>query len=193
MASHHTTARLLATPLSEEDVLSVRCGDSVLLSGVIYSARDAAHRRMVEALDAGGSLPFDPVGQVIYYVGPSPAPAGVVIGAAGPTTSGRMDPYAPRLYEAGIKATIGKGQRSPIVREALMRFAALYLAAIGGAGALLAQAVKEVEVVAYPELGPEAVRRMVVERLPVIVANDAYGRDLYEEARRRSHPGPEHG
>ncbi len=176
--------RKLTTPLDVEDVLSVRSGDRVLLSGVVYSARDAAHRRLVEALERGAELPFDPRGAVIYYIGPSPAPPGRVIGAAGPTTSYRMDPYASRLYEAGVKATIGKGARGAEVREALGRCRALYLAAIGGAGALLARTVRSAEVIAYPELGPEAVRRLVVEAFPAIVVNDAFGGDLYESAAR---------
>jgi fumarate hydratase subunit beta len=169
----------LTTPLSTEDVEAVRAGDRVVLSGVIYSARDAAHRRMVDALDGGEELPFDPEGQVIYYMGPSPAPEGRPIGSAGPTTSYRMDSYAPALYRAGIKATIGKGARSPAVRRALREHRALYLAAVGGAGALLGKCIKEAQVVAYPELGPEAVRRLMVEEFPAIVVNDAYGGDAY--------------
>lgn len=161
----------------------MRCGDRALLDGVIYSARDAAHKKMVGAIEAGEPLPFDPEGQVIYYMGPSPAPEGRVIGAAGPTTSGRMDPYAPALYEAGIKATIGKGPRCEAVRRAIVACGALYLAAIGGVGALLARHIREAEVVAYPELGPEAIRRLVVEEFPVIVVNDAHGGDLYERSR----------
>jgi len=169
----------LAVPLSDEAVRSVRCGDRVTLSGVVYTARDAAHKRMVEALEAGAELPFDPQGQVIYYVGPTPPPPGKVIGAAGPTTSYRMDAYAPALYRAGVKATIGKGARSDAVRQAIVECTALYLAAIGGAGALLAQHVREAEVIAYPELGPEAVQRLVVEDFPAIVVNDTMGDDLY--------------
>ncbi len=175
-------ARLLTTPLSTEEVLSLHCGDPVNLSGVIYAARDAAHQRMVAALERGEELPFDPEGRVLYYVGPSPAPEGRPVGAAGPTTSCRMDPYAPRLYAAGIKATIGKGPRSEEVRRAIRDHRALYLAAVGGAGALLGRTVREAEVIAYPELGPEAVRRMVVENLPAVVADDAYGEDIYERA-----------
>jgi len=176
--------RVLTTPLTDEAVASLRCGDRVRLSGVIYSARDTAHKRMIESLDRGEELPFDPRGQVIYYMGPSPAPEGRPIGAAGPTTSGRMDAYAPRLYEAGIKATIGKGPRSEAVRSALRRHTGVYLAAIGGAGALLSRCIKEAEVIAYPDLGPEAVRRLVVERFPAVVACDAAGRDIYEIAAR---------
>lgn len=174
--------RVLTTPLDTDAVMSVRCGDRVLVSGVVYSARDAAHARMAAALESGQALPFDPRGQVIYYTGPSPAPLGRPVGAAGPTTSGRMDLYAPALYGAGIKATIGKGPRSAAVREAIRECRALYLAAIGGAGALLARCIRSAEVVAYPELGPEAVRRLVVEDFPAIVVDDAYGDDLYERA-----------
>jgi fumarate hydratase subunit beta len=178
--------RVLVTPLDTDGVLSVRCGDRVLLNGTIYSARDAAHSRMAAALQRGDPLPFDAEGQVIYYTGPSPARQGRAIGAAGPTTSGRMDGFAPALYRAGIKATMGKGPRSAAVRRAIVECLALYLAAIGGAGALLAQCIKDVEVVAYPELGPEAVRRLTVKDFPAIVVNDAYGDDLYEKARRES-------
>jgi len=169
----------LTVPLCDEAVRSVRCGDRVALSGVVYTARDAAHQRMVEALTAGAELPFDPRGQVIYYVGPTPPPPGKVIGAAGPTTSYRMDAYAPALYQAGVKATIGKGARSDAVRRAIVECGALYLAAIGGAGALLAQHIREAKVIAYAELGPEAVRRLVVQDFPAIVVNDTTGGDLY--------------
>ena len=174
--------KILETPLDEEEVLSVHAGDRVLLNGVIYTARDQAHKKLVAALEAGRELPFDPAGQTIYYVGPSPAPPGKVIGSAGPTTSYRMDPFAPELYQAGVKATIGKGARSRGVRDAIERFKCLYLAAVGGAAALLGARVKSAEVIAYPELGTEAVRRLVVEDLPLIVVNDAYGGDLYENA-----------
>ncbi len=175
-------ARPLSTPLTDQDVESLRAGDSLLLSGVVFSARDTAHRRMVEALREGRELPFDPEGQVIYYMGPSPAPPGRPIGAAGPTTSARMDPYAPALYRAGVKATIGKGPRSEQVLQALRKCRALYLAAVGGAGALLGRCVREAEVIAYPELGPEAVRRLVVEEFPAVVAADAHGGDLYRRS-----------
>ena len=176
--------RVFTMPLSTEDVLSVRCGDRLLLSGIMYSARDAAHGRMVAALRQGEALPFDPRGQVIYYMGPSPARPGRPVGAAGPTTSSRMDVYAAALYRAGIKATIGKGPRSEAVRRAIRECCALYLAAIGGAGALLARCIRGAEVVAYPELGPEAVRRLTVEEFPAIVVDDAHGDDLYERVRR---------
>ncbi|MEW6187672.1 MAG: Fe-S-containing hydro-lyase [Thermodesulfobacteriota bacterium] len=171
----------LTTPLSDEMVTSLRIGDKVFLSGVIYSARDAAHKRLIDLLDQGRPLPFDVQGQVIYYVGPSPAKPGRVIGAAGPTTSYRMDPYAPRLMELGLKGMIGKGKRASTVKEAMIKYKALYLGATGGAGALIARAIKAVEIIAYEELGPEAVRRMVVEDFPLVVINDTFGGDLYEE------------
>jgi len=185
-------SHVLAPPLSDDDAASLRAGDETLISGVMYSARDAAHERMVKGLENGKPLPFDPVGQIIYYMGPSPAPPGKPIGAAGPTTSYRMDAYATVLYEAGIKATIGKGPRSDTVREAIRRCRALYLAAVGGAGALLALRVKSCEVIAYPELGPEAVCRLVVEDFPTIVINDIHGGDAYAEAtpgKPRARPG----
>lgn len=178
----------LSTPLGDDDVRGLRSGDRVLLTGEIYSARDAAHRRLVAALVSGDELPFPLDGAVVYYMGPSPARPGSPIGAAGPTTSYRMDPYAPALYEAGVKATIGKGARGPEVRRALQRCTALYLAAIGGAGALLARTVQSAEVIAYPELGPEAVRRLVVKDFPAVVVNDAFGGDLYESSLRPGGP-----
>lgn len=171
----------LSTPLTDETVSSLEIGDKVFLNGVIYSARDAAHKRLIELLDAGKALPFEMQGQVIYYVGPSPARPGRVIGAAGPTTSYRMDPYAPRLMEIGLKGMIGKGKRAPSVREAMACYKAVYLGATGGAGALIAQSIRSAEVIAYEELGPEAIRRLVVENFPAVVINDVFGRDLYEE------------
>jgi fumarate hydratase subunit beta len=171
----------LTTPLTDEAVSSLEIGDKVFLSGVIYTARDAAHKRLIDLLEAGKPLPFDIQGQVIYYVGPSPAKPGRVIGAAGPTTSYRMDPYAPRLMELGLKGMIGKGKRAPSVKEAMIKYKAVYFGGTGGAGALIARAIKAAEVIAYEELGPEAIRRMVVENFPVLVINDTRGRDLYEE------------
>lgn len=171
----------LTTPLTDQEVANLRSGDKVLLSGVLYTARDAAHKRLVDLLAAGQDLPIDLRGQVIYYVGPSPARPGQVIGAAGPTTSYRMDPYTPQLLAQGLKGMIGKGKRSPEVIAALVHYKAVYLGATGGAGALIAQAIKEAQVVAYEELGPEAIRRLVVEELPTIVINDCCGHDLYEE------------
>ena len=171
----------LTTPLTDEMVSSLEIGDKVFLSGVVYTARDAAHKRLIDLLDAGKPLPFDLKGQVIYYVGPSPAKPGGVIGAAGPTTSYRMDPYAPRLMELGLKGMIGKGKRAPAVKESMVKYKAVYFGATGGAGALISRAIKAAEVIAYEELGPEAIRRMVVENFPAVVINDTQGRDLYEE------------
>lgn len=172
----------LTTPLTEAAVGSLRAGDQVRLTGVIYTGRDAAHKRFAEALDRGQPLPVDLRGQVLYYVGPSPARPGQVIGAAGPTTAGRMDPYTPRLLALGLKATIGKGRRSAEVRRALRERRAVYFAALGGLGALLARQIKAAEVVAYPDLGAEAVYRLVVEDFPLVVVNDIYGGDLYDSA-----------
>jgi fumarate hydratase subunit beta len=155
----------------------------VRISGAIYVARDAAHKRMVAALAAGEPLPFDPVGQILYYMGPSPARPGYPIGAAGPTTSYRMDPYAEPLLRAGIKGMIGKGQRGPEVRRGLQAHHAVYLIATGGAAALIAQSVLCAEVLAYPDLGPEALRRLKVRDFPAIVACDVYGNDIYEIGR----------
>jgi fumarate hydratase subunit beta len=178
-------AKHITTPLSDATVDDLRAGDAVLISGVIYGARDAAHARMADALHRGDALPFDPVGQVIYYVGPAPPRPGAAVGSAGPTTSGRMDRYAPALHAAGIRGTIGKGFRSREVRDALIEHRSVYFAALGGSGALLARCIKAAEAIAYPELGPEAVYRLVVENFPAIVVNDASGRDLYEEAQVR--------
>jgi len=175
----------LSTPLKPEDVASLRAGDRVALSGIVYTARDAAHQRLCELLNQGRPLPIPLEGQVIYYVGPSPSPPGRVIGAAGPTTSYRMDPYTPRLLEQGLRAMIGKGRRSPEVREAMVRHGAVYLAAIGGAGALMARAVKAARIVAYEDLGPEAIRELVVDELPLVVVNDVLGNDLYTQGMER--------
>ena len=169
----------LTTPLTDDDVMKLRTGDRVLINGVIYTARDAAHKRMIELLDSGKELPFDVRGQVIYYTGPAPAKPGEVIGSCGPTTSYRMDPYAPRLIQLGLKGMIGKGARSDEVRKAIMEHKCVYFAAIGGLGALLAKTVKEAEVIVYPDLGPEAIRRLVVEDFPAIVAIDVRGEDIY--------------
>jgi fumarate hydratase subunit beta len=170
----------IESPIENKIIERLRSGDRVLLSGIVYTARDAAHARLVQALDSGDQLPFTLNGQTIYYLGPSPAPPGHVIGAAGPTTSSRMDIYTPRLLAAGLKAMIGKGQRSAVVKEAIQRHKAVYLAALGGSGALLSRAIKQVEIIAYPELGPEAVQRLEVVDFPAIVANDIYGGDIYE-------------
>jgi len=175
----------LRTPLTVEDIEPLRSGNPVTITGIVYSARDAAHRKLFELIESGDALPIPIEGQVLYYVGPSPAPPGRVIGAAGPTTSYRMDPYTPRLLEFGLKGMIGKGKRSSEVKEAMTKYKAVYLAAVGGAGALMARAVKEAHVVAYPELGPEAIRKLKVERLPAIVVNDTHGNDLYIEGRKK--------
>ncbi len=175
----------LSTPLSEEAVSKLKIGDKVLLSGVVYTGRDAAHKRLVELVKEGKELPIDIKGQIIYYVGPSPAKPGQPIGSAGPTTSYRMDPYAPILIEKGLKATIGKGPRTAPVIEAMKKHKAVYLAAIGGAAALIAKSVKKAEVVAYEDLGAEAIRRLEVEDFPVIVANDVNGNDLYQEGTKK--------
>lgn len=175
----------LTTPLSIHDVEALSIGDRVLLNGILYTARDAAHKRLVQLLENGGPLPFELEGQVIYYVGPSPPKPGRPIGAAGPTTSYRMDPYAPALIARGLKGMIGKGARNQTVKDAMMRHKAVYFAAIGGAGALMARSVVSAEVIAYPELGPEAVRKLEVRDMPVIVANDTRGGDLYEEGVRK--------
>lgn len=168
-------------PLKDADLERLRAGDHVLLSGVIYSARDAAHKRMIAALDKGEPLPIDVRGQVIYYVGPTPARPGRVIGSAGPTTSMRLDGYTPKLLEAGLKGIIGKGGRGPAVREALKKHKAVYFLAVGGTGALLSQRIKKVDIVAYEDLVTEAVRRMEVEDFPAIVVNDIHGNDLLEQ------------
>jgi fumarate hydratase subunit beta len=175
----------VCTPLTEDCIERLRAGDRVQISGVVYTARDAAHKRMIEQLEQGLPLPFDMRGQILYYTGPAPARPGRVIGSAGPTTSGRMDRYTPKLLECGLKGMIGKGYRSPEVKEAIVRHRAVYFAAVGGSGALLAQAVQSQEVIAYEDLGPEAVRRLVVKQLPVIVINDMYGGDLYVEGTSR--------
>lgn len=171
----------LGPPLSAEDAGRLRSGDRVLITGNLFTARDAAHARLVALLREGKELPFDLKGQIIYYVGPSPAKPGRVIGSAGPTTSGRMDAYAPELMEAGLRGMIGKGSRSQPVKDAMARYGAVYFAATGGAGALLSQRIRNAEIVAYEDLGPEAIRRLEVVDFPAIVVNDTHGGDLYEE------------
>ncbi len=175
----------LKTPLTAEDVEPLRAGDRVTISGTVYTARDAAHRRLIDLLEEGKELPFPVEGQVIYYVGPSPAPPGRVIGAAGPTTSYRMDPYAPRLIGLGLKGMIGKGKRSAEVKDAMVKHKAVYMAARGGAGALMARAIESARIVAYEDLGPEALRELEVEKLPAIVVNDTAGNDLYLEGKEK--------
>lgn len=174
-------AKQVVTPLTDEVVRSLKCGDMVNVSGVIYTGRDAAHKIMVEMLERGEQLPVDFRGQVIYYAGPTPAKPGRVIGSCGPTTSGRMDAYSPAMMEQGLKAMIGKGPRSKEVVDAMVRNNVVYFAAIGGAAALIADSVKECEVVAFDDLGPEAIRRLRVENYPCIVAIDSAGNNLYEQ------------
>jgi fumarate hydratase subunit beta len=171
----------LTPPLSDADVQNLQIGDKILISGAIYTGRDAAHKRLTDLIFAGKPLPMDIQGQIIYYVGPSPAKPGRAVGAAGPTTSYRMDAYAPELIRLGLKGMIGKGARNQKVKDAMARFKAVYFAAIGGAGALMAQAIKKAEIVAYEDLGPEAIRKLEVEEFPVIVVNDVRGNDLYAE------------
>jgi fumarate hydratase subunit beta len=171
----------LTTPLADDDVVRLKAGDRVRLFGVLLTGRDAAHKRLIEALDAGQPLPVDVRGQIIYYVGPTPPPPGMVIGSAGPTTGGRMDRYAPRLMALGLKGMIGKGHRSPPVRDAMREHKCVYFGAVGGAGALLSRFITAAEVVAYADLGTEAIRRLTVEDFPVIVVDDTHGNDLYEE------------
>jgi fumarate hydratase subunit beta len=173
----------LHTPWTDDTVMDLHAGDLVLITGVIYGARDAAHKRLVETLEKGDPLPVDLRGQVVYYVGPTPAKPGQAIGSAGPTTSIRMDAYAPTLLAHGLKGMIGKGYRTKPVLEAIVRHKAVYMAATGGAGALLARTIKKAEVVAYGEMGPEAIHRFEVEEFPAIVINDVHGRDLYEEGK----------
>jgi len=173
----------ITSPIEAKVIEKLTAGTRVLISGVVYTARDAAHKRLIQALDKGEKLPFDIKGQTIYYMGPSPARPGQVIGSAGPTTSSRMDRYTPRLIAAGIKAMIGKGSRSAEVREAIRKYKAVYLVATGGASALLAKTIKRAEVIAYEELGAEAILRLNVENFPAIVANDIYGGDLFEQGR----------
>ena len=175
----------ITLPLTDETLKDLKAGDEVLLTGVIYAGRDAAHKRIVEALDQGKSLPFDIRGQTIYFTGPSPARPGQPTGSAGPTTSSRMDSYSPRLIAEGLKGMIGKGMRSPAVKEAMEQHKAVYFGAIGGAGALAAKGIKKSEVIAYDELGAEALRRLEVEDFPATVINDIYGGDLYQQGKAR--------
>ncbi len=174
--------RKIQVPLQQKDIEVLKAGDYVYLTGTIYTARDAAHKRMYESMKKGETLPVDLKENVLYYLGPSPAREGQVIGSAGPTTSSRMDKYTPDMLDAGLKGMVGKGKRSPEVIEAIKRNHAVYFAAVGGAGALLAQCIKEAEVVAYDDLGTEAIRRLYIEELPVIVVIDKDGNNLYETA-----------
>ncbi len=170
----------LHPPLQKAEIEGLQAGDRVLISGVIYTARDAAHRRLVSLIEAGEDLPFDIRGQVLYYTGPSPTPPGKVIGSAGPTTSCRMDPYTPRLLDAGLKGMIGKGPRSQRVIDSMIKNRAVYFAAIGGAAVVIARTIREVKIIAYPELGPEAICELKVENFPAIVAIDTNGNDLFK-------------
>ena len=172
--------RRIEVPFSKEIAKELKAGDMVYLTGTIYTARDAAHKRMSEALEKGEGLPFDLEGNVIYYMGPSPAREGRPIGSAGPTTASRMDKYTPKLLDLGLFGMIGKGKRSPEVHEAMIRNGAVYFAAIGGAGALLSKAITASEVVAYDDLGTEAIRKLTVKDFPAIVVIDSTGKDLYE-------------
>ena len=169
----------LTTPLQPETIEKLKIGDKVFISGIIYTARDAAHKRLVQLIQSGRELPFDLAGQIIYFVGPAPAKPGEVIGSAGPTTSYRMDPYSPVLLDNGLKGMIGKGPRSKEVIASILRNKAIYFAAVGGAAVVMADCVKSVEIIAYPELGPEAVRKLQVENMPVFVATDTMGNDIY--------------
>ena len=169
-------------PMTKEEAASSKAGDYVYLTGTIYTARDAAHKRMDEALDRGESLPFDIEGSIIYYMGPSPAREGRAIGSAGPTTASRMDKYTPRLLDLGMGAMIGKGKRSKAVMDAIVRNGAVYFAAVGGAGAILSKCILSSEIVAYEDLGTEAVRRLAIQDFPVVVVMDALGNNLYETA-----------
>jgi len=173
----------VTTPLTDEQIRPLRAGDRVLLSGRVYGARDTVHKRFIELLDQGQSLPVDLRNEILFYVGPTPAPPGRPVGAVGPTTSSRMDAYTPRLLDEGLKGTIGKGPRAAALRDVYTQAGAVHFAATGGTAALLSQSVVEFEVVAYPELGPESLTRLRIERMPVVVAIDAAGRDIYELGR----------
>ena len=175
----------LKTPLDNSTIEQLKAGDKVRISGVLYTARDAAHKRLIEMIESGKDLPFDVKGQLLYYVGPTPAKPGQVIGSAGPTTSYRMDSYAPTLIKLGLKGTIGKGSRSIDVIEAMKKYKAVYFAAVGGAAALIAKRVKKVEIIAFDDLGTEAIRKMEVKDFPAIVVNDTKGGDLYEIGREK--------
>jgi fumarate hydratase subunit beta len=175
----------ITTPVSKSDIAPLRAGDTVLLSGTVYTARDAAHKRLTELIAAGEEPPFPLMGSAIYYVGPTPEKPGTVIGAAGPTTSGRMDAYSPTLIDLGQRVMIGKGRRGEAVRDAIVRNGAVYLAAVGGAGALMAECIKSVDIICWPDLGCEAVRRLEVENMPLTVVIDSLGDDLYELGPRK--------
>ena len=180
MAEHRIT-----TPVSDEVIEKLRTGDRVYITGSLYTGRDSAHKKLIDLLKEGKELPIDVKGQFIYYVGPTPARPGNPIGSAGPTTSYRMDSYAPTLHKLGLKGTIGKGARNEEAKESLKKYKGVYLAAVGGAGALISKSIVKAEVIAYPELGPEAIRRVEVKDFPCIVINDMYGGDLYQEGKKQ--------
>ena len=175
----------ITTPITDDDVSQLKIGDHVRINGTIYTARDAAHNRMIESLNKGEPLPIDIKGQLIYYTGPTPARPGRATGAIGPTTAMRMDPFTPRMLAAGMKACMGKGNRGPEVREALKQYHGVFFAAIGGAGAMLSQYVKKLEVIAYQDLGTESLKRAEVEDFPAVVMDDCEGRDLLDEGRKQ--------
>ena len=177
--------KIINLPLTDKVIAELKTGENVFLNGVIYAARDAAHKRIVEALENGKPLPFELKGQTIYYMGPTPARPGQVIGSAGPTSSYRMDIYAPRLMEEGLKGMIGKGQRTQAVLDAMKKYKAVYFAAIGGTGALIAKSIKKADIIAYAELGAEAVLKLEVENFPITVINDIYGGDLYRQGKAK--------
>ena len=177
--------KIINLPLTDKVIAELKTGENVLLNGIIYTARDAAHKRIVEALEKGKPLPFELKGQTIYYMGPTPARPGQVIGSAGPTSSYRMDIYAPRLMEEGLKGMIGKGQRTQAVLDAMKNYKAVYFAAIGGTGALIAKSIKKADIIAYEELGAEDVRKLEVENFTVTVINDIYGGDLYQQGKAK--------
>ncbi|MCD6385889.1 Fe-S-containing hydro-lyase [Candidatus Sumerlaeota bacterium] len=175
----------ITTPMDEEVVSRLKAGDRVVIDGILYTARDTAHKRLIELIEKGEPLPIELKGAVIYYVGPTPAPPGRPIGSAGPTTSVRMDAYAPKLIEHGVKGMIGKGPRTQPVKDAIVKYKAVYFAATGGAGALLSKRIKSARVIAFEDLGPEAIRELVVEEFPVVVINDSDGNDLYLQNRKQ--------
>ncbi|MFC1905773.1 Fe-S-containing hydro-lyase [Chloroflexota bacterium] len=175
----------IKSPLDDKTVESLEAGDQVFITGVIYSARDSAHKRLVEALDKNEKLPLEIKNQVIYYMGPAPAKPGYATGSAGPTTSGRMDAFSPRLMAEGLKGMIGKGNRTQAVKDAMKKYKAVYFAAIGGAGVLISKSIKKSEVIAYDDLGAEAIRRLEVENFPATVINDIRGGDLYEQGKAK--------
>jgi len=180
-----TQMKTISTPLTDDVIAGLKAGDNVLITGTIFTGRDAAHKKLFDLIQNGEKLPFALQGQIIFYVGPTPARPGKPIGSAGPTTSYRMDAYAPKLYELGLKASIGKGSRNAEVKESLKKFKAVYLAVTGGAAALVSKCIKKADVIAYPELGPEAIQKLEVENFPAQVINDMYGGDIYEDGRKR--------